>query len=756
MPADPTSLAAPRESTGPQDDLTACDREPIHIPGNIQSHGILLAMREPGLTVFCASANAPDLLGCPLDALLGATPEVVFGSAQGKLLRDDLGKPLPQQSPLYLRTLTVDGGGKVRSFHAVVHRFGGALILELEPTASQADVSFRDLYPLVGSFIAAVQGAHTVEEVCQVATREVRRITGFDRVLVYQFDAQWNGHVVAECGDEVLPSYLDLWFPAADIPRQVRELYLLNRIRLIVEADHTPVPLVGLVEEGPLDLSLATLRGVSPVHVEYMKNMGTAASMSIAVLREGELWGLISCHHKTPRVVPVEMRTACELLSQYLAQQVAAQERGTDLGHRIRLKAVQSELLAAMATEADFVDGLLRGPERLLRFVGAGGAAVLFDGTCHLIGDTPGEAEVRLLADWLAAGKHEVFHTDALSPLLPDATAGADSPSGLLALQISKLFHSYLMWFRPEVVRTVKWGGDPNKPVEAAGGGRLHPRASFEQWKETVCGRSLPWHPAEVAAATDLRQDIVGIVLRKAEEMAQLAGDLRRSNEELESFSYSVSHDLRAPFRHIVGYAELLHEREAGRCDETSRRYLDTILESGRYAGTLVDNLIGFAQMGRAALDLVPVDLASLVEEARRELAPECVGRVVGWKVGPLPPVRADLQSLRLVVRNLLDNAVKYTRTRPEAVIEVGGTREGRETVFYVRDNGVGFDMRYVGKLFGVFQRLHRVEDFEGTGIGLANTRRIIARHGGRTWAEGELGKGATFYFTLPRTEEDV
>ncbi len=309
------------------------------------------------------------------------------------------------------------------------------------------------------------------------------------------------------------------------------------------------------------------------------------------------------------------------------------------------------------------------------------------------------------------------------------------------------------------MVRTVKWGGNPVKPAvpdPAGGPDRLHPRKSFEIWKETVQGRSLPWSIPEVEAAKDLRASVLGIVLRRAEELAAMSEELQRSNKELEAFSYSVSHDLRAPFRHIVGYSNLLKTREGANLSEKGRHYVDTIIEAAFSAGTLVDNLLSFSQMGRNALKKVTGDMNALVEEVQRKVLRDVpADRAVRWEIEPLGRAYADPVMLRLVIENLLSNAVKYTRGKPEAVIAVGRLppKDG-EAVFFVRDNGAGFDMAYVDKLFGVFQRLHRVEEFEGTGIGLANVRRIVERHGGRTWAEGHLGRGATFYFTLPLREE--
>ena len=228
---------------------------------------------------------------------------------------------------------------------------------------------------------------------------------------------------------------------------------------------------------------------------------------------------------------------------------------------------------------------------------------------------------------------------------------------------------------------------------------------------------------------------------------------LQLVNEELEAFTYSVSHDLRAPLRHVTGFAGLLEQHAGAALDDTGRRYLKTVTGAAARMGALIDDLLAFSRMGRATLSKRRVELADLVREAREEVAVDAGARPIVWDVRPLPAVEADPGLLRPALVNLLSNAVKYTSTRDEARIEVGvADTTSPEVVVYVRDNGVGFDMAYAHKLFGVFQRLHRTDEFAGTGIGLANVRRIIQRHGGRTWAEGAVGAGATFYFSLPVT----
>ena len=575
-------------------------------------------------------------------------------------------------------------------------------------------------------------------------------------MLIYRFGEDWDGTVIAEDRDGALPSYLGLRFPASDIPAQARELYRLNRVRIIPDADYAPVPVQGGPAEAPtIDLSASVLRSVSPVHLEYMRNMGTLASMSVSILVEGRLWGLVSCHHATPRLVTLQVRNACDFLAQVTALQIGALARTAEAGRRVELAAVQGELIARMARERRFADGLARRPSSWLALAGAGGAAAVVDGEVTTAGLTPDRTQILDLVDWLNRNERsEVFATPALAQSFSPAEAYMEVASGLLALRTSQLHPSYVLWFRPEVVQEVTWGGDPNKAVETATG-RLTPRTSFAQWKEKVRGRSQPWDIAVVETARGFRNAILNVVLRQAEERAELAGELQRSNRELEAFSYSISHDLRAPFRHIVGYAELLQERE-GELDATSSRYVRSIRDSAISAARLVDDLLQFSKVGRATLSTGRVDMNKLVAEARRSLEPDLEGREIEWRIGELPPAFGDAAMLRQTLVNLISNAAKYTRLRPLARIDVYAEHRGEETVYTVTDNGVGFDMAYAGKLFGVFQRLHRAEEFEGTGIGLAIAQRVVERHGGRIWAEGALDRGAAFHFALPDMKDEA
>ena len=744
--------------TGPiaPEDADACAREPIRVPGAIQPHGVLLVLSDAG-HVLQVSENSLELLDiAPADLLGRSLADAGLAELDGLLARDvpALRDGAP---PVHLGGYESPDGRQ--RFSVLSHRTPAGRIVELERTTDATAPTLRDLYPLVGGYVTALQPCDSVAELAGVAAREIRRLTGVDRVLVYRFEPDWHGVVVAEDKSDALPSFLDLRFPASDIPAQARELYRINPARQIVNADYTPVairPAVSPITGAALDLRFAALRSVSPVHLQYMKNMGTAASMSFSILQGQRLWGLISCHHATPRFTPVDVRSTCELMAQVLAPQLIAVETAAESRQRERLRGVLVRLLASMAAHGNFLQGLIDRETELLDYASADGAALLADGQITLLGKTPDAQQVRQLVTWLEGQKDfgDVYHSSSIAGVLTEARAYRHVASGVMLIALSKLHTSYLLLFRPEVVRTVKWGGNPTRPTsDPIENGRLRPRRSFEQWKQTVQLQSLPWSAVEIEAAGELRNAMIGIVLRKAEELADLSAELARSNNELEAFSFSVSHDLRAPLRHIAGYLELIRETEPGKLSQRGDRYLNTAMDAARYAGTLVDNLLHFSQMARSGLNRMRVNFDQMLDETRRDMALDVAGRTIQWHFGHLGEINGDPNMLRLVLRNLLSNAVKYTRDRTPAVVTVTRRDERGEAIFSVVDNGVGFDMCYVDKLFGVFQRLHRMEEFEGTGIGLANVRRIINRHGGRTWATGELGVGATFFFSLPQRD---
>ncbi|HEY1227964.1 MAG TPA: ATP-binding protein, partial [Ramlibacter sp.] len=692
-------------------DLALCAQEPIRIPGAIQPHGWMAIVGADGhLAGYSANWADADRAAHAVRLVSDRAHAIEAGG----------------EGPASLGSIEL--GGQV--LDVLGHRAGELLVLEFEPHSGSTGIQ-APIYSLARHFLPALQRSTTVDELVQLAAEEMKRLSGFGRVLVYRFDEEGHGEVLAERIDPGYDSYMGHSFPAADIPPQARELYLLNHIRLIPDANYEPVSLAstgGNWDARTLDLSFAALRSVSPVHLEYMRNMGTLASMSVSIQVGGKLWGLISCHDHAPRHLPFQTRAACEHLGRLLSLQIAAKEDNAQVAKRLELRHLTLQIVAHLADSDGTLQRLIAEPALLLRMAQASGAAVVLNDQCWTCGDTPDKAQIAALAQWIVSTGQDAWSSDRLAEVYPPAAGFLAQGAGVLAISISQVHQHVVIWFRHELVRTVRWAGDPKREVEVRDG-RIHPRKSFASWKQQVRGRSLPWSAAELGAAAELRNALIGIVLRRAEEMAEVATELGRVNKELEAFSYTVSHDLRAPMRHIAGYVDLVQDMEGKSLSDRAQRYLGHVKEAAAYAGHLVDALLDFSRMGRSAMKRSMVDTRMLVGELVAEFNRQEPQRHIEWQIDdPLPRVWADPFLLQVALRNLIGNAVKYTRGRDKALVQIKPVQNADGVGLEISDNGVGFQQKYVAKLFGVFQRLHQAEEFEGTGIGLASVRRIVER----------------------------
>jgi chemotaxis family two-component system sensor kinase Cph1 len=730
--------------------LERCAREPIRVPGAIQPHGLLLALTEPEGRVTTISANAEQWLGNDAGRLVGAVIEAAIGVPSAAVFREALAtEPLSEVNPL---RLSIAG----RTFDGIVHRHAGATLLELEPAVERAE-RFVSRDKALGPIVTRLLEARSAGHLLRIAVDELRRLTGFDRVLAYRFDDDGNGAVVAEAKGERMPSYLGHQYPASDIPRQARELYRLNWLRAIPDAAYQPVPLVA-ADPGapPLDLSMSVLRSVSPVHREYMANMGVRASLTISVLPRGVLWGLLTCHHSTPRFVPYEVRAACELAGKLLSLQLATLEELDDQRVRSERSGAAGRVASAMRNaQDDTLKGLLAEPDALLQLVSAGGAAVVADETIHLIGRTPSQTEVRALVEWLRArDEASLFASRDLSVAYPPAARYTAVASGVLALALPRPTPPHVIWFRPEEIQTLSWGGNPHKSVElGADGVRLHPRTSFEAWREEVRGRSLPWSRNEIAAAGELRRTALELELGRQVRRERAAV---RARDEMLAV---VSHDLRNPIGVVELHVEVLRALLAREKSEPSREHraaIEGIHQAARRMTTLVTDLLDAAgvEAGEVKLNSRACRVAAVVDDAARLLTPLAERRQLTVAVALAEDVRdlsfvVDPDRIFQVLSNLIGNAIKFTPVGGH--IEVSARRAPAGVEFRVRDSGPGIPVAYQQRIFDRYWKASQQER-TGSGLGLYIARGLVEAHGGKLWVESVPGQGATFAFLLPAT----
>jgi two-component system, chemotaxis family, sensor kinase Cph1 len=740
------------------------DRKPIHSPGTIQPHGILLAFRETDFEIQWVSHNTQSHLGIGAQGLLGHSLSSLLDSEQIETVRVALQENLGRANRFQFLLAE-------QWFDGMLHRTENGAILELERSHPTSEALELTLSRSVRKAIAKLQTLSELTEFLQGAAEEVRQITGFDRVHIYRFDPQGAGDVIAEAKVAELDSFLGLHFPATDIPTVSRDLYKRCNLRCSPDVSAAPIELLSLPQTDPpfpLDLSLAILRSVDSCCVKYYENMGSAAFLAIALIKDRQLWGLISCHHQTPKPLPYELRSACELLAQFASLELSTKANHQEWDNLIHFKALHSEFIESISHAESLSEALITPVPRLLELVAAQGAAVCLDNDITLVGETPTLEQVRDLIEWTQQqGNESLFQTDSLPKLYPEAEAFKETASGLLSLRISKVRRYSILWFRPEVLQTINWAGNPNDAfqVEVNGEITLCPRNSFKLWQETVRLTSLPWKSYELTNALDLRNAIVGIVLTKADELAKMNRELERSNRELDSFAFAASHDLREPLRGIHNYSTVLQEDYTQVLDTEGVEYLQTIKTLTQRMDTLISVLLKFSQLGQADLDLQETDLNDLLRLAIEVVQASRPNPQFEVRIPRLLPiVQCDPVMVNELFCNLLSNAFKYNN-KAEGWAEVGyfngaeqiekGWIKSRQQdsiplLFYLQDNGIGMRTHHLEIVFKLFKRLHAQEEYGGgTGAGLTIARKIVERHGGRIWVESIYGEGSTFYFTL-------
>ncbi|OKH49227.1 cyanobacterial phytochrome A [Calothrix sp. HK-06] len=732
--------------------LTQLREAPIHLNTKIQPHGVLIVLKEPELSILQVSSNVYTHFGVTESDLLEGTLFDLLDPFQVEQIQTGLtAETLDYLNPtkIWVRKR----GDDYAVFDAVFHRTSeGLLVLELEPTFAHENIPFLSFYHLARTSINRLESTTNLRDFCQIIVQEVRKITGFDRVMLYKFDHDGHGSVIGEEKLSHLEPYLGLHYPESDIPKPARKLFASNWIRLIPDTHAEPVdvvPAINPITESPANLTNSVLRGASKCHIEYLHNMGVGASMTISLIKDGQLWGLIACHHQTPKYVSYELRKACEFLGRVIFSEISAHEETQDYDYRMKLTNIQSKLVEYMSQSENFVDGLVQHQQNLLDLANAQGAAVYFGGKYTLIGETPKEEDLNYLVQWLQANVNEdVFYTNSLPQHYPDAEKYKNVASGLLAIPISK--RNYVLWFRPEVIQTVNWGGDPNNAFEYnQAEGDLRPRKSFELWKQTVRLTSLPWQLVEVKAALELRKGIVNIVLRQADELALLARDLELSNAELKKFAYVASHDLQEPLNQVANYVQLLEMRYSNELDEDATEFINYAVEGVSLMQTLIDDVLAYSKVDVQAVEFELTDANTSLERALTHLRQRTAETKAIITHDDLPTVMADRTQLMQLFQNLVGNAIKFHSDKTPK-IHIGTTRLEDEWLFSVYDNGIGIDPKFSERIFVIFQRLHTRDEYPGTGMGLAICKKIIECHRGRIWVESKLGEGATFYFTLP------
>jgi chemotaxis family two-component system sensor kinase Cph1 len=659
-------------------DLTDCDREPIHVPGSIQPHGLMLVADRDNLIVSHGAG--------PIETLLSVD------DWQGRALGDLVGDDIAARVARLVESSGVGGfagqtpGPDGRLFDVHTHVVAEHVIVEIEPGPVVAATSSAILGGLEAAALA-FERMPNLRALCERAAVEFRRLTGFDRVMIYRFLDDEAGAVLAEDRDPAMPSFLNHHFPGSDIPRQARALYLRNLVRVIPDVRYQPAPLRPAWPGQPLDMSDSALRSVSPIHMQYMQNMGVGASASVSIVKDGVLWGLIACHHATPRLLPYDVRIACRALAGGLSRQIKAKEEAEAYRERIRLRSFEDEATSLLSRSASLDDAVRDCLPPLGKMLDADGVAALRGGEVVSSGICPPESAIRELAAWmLAKWPNEAFETDRLSEIFEPAASYAEIGSGLLSVVVSADEPFVLLWFRAERVQEVNWAGNPHKAVTADGA--LNPRSSFEAWSQSVYRRSRPWSMAAPDAACRLRDAMLAarqgrrlreLNQRLSESVAEKDALIQQKEMLLHEVNHRVQNSLQLVSSFLGLQARASEDEALKENFEEARRRLTAV--------ALVHRRLYRADQ------IETVDLArymeELVDDLQQSLGPEWAG-MFSLQLAPVVVPTDRAVTLGLVLTELVINANKYAYGGRPGPVEVTLSKLDTRMRLIVADKGRG------------------------------------------------------------------
>ena len=713
---------SPLQSTAPLPTVTleSCDREPIHIPGAIQSHGLLLAF-DAQRRLRHASANAVDLLGSlpSLGEPLGSSH--LHACADIHSLLEDAFAPdagdaiLPMSGEISLQG---------NEYDLILHQAGALLVAEFERRIHPAD-ELASFALKAHRAMDRLKRQRSIDSLLSMATEDIRQLTGFDRVMAYRFRPDDSGEVVAESVDARLEPFIGRRYPAGDIPAQARRLYVVNTLRMISDIGSAPLAVVGEFDSPPLDMSHSVLRAVSPIHIEYLTNMGVGASMSGSNVVQGRLWGMIACHHMGPRQVPYSVRMACDVIAQILAANV----------HTLITRSHGQRVEAAATLRARMVEDLLHADDPVLALkphapllaqVFDAHAVVFAEGNKLWVeGELPMET-ARALVRWLS------LREDRSSPLVDldamDQFPGYLQPlldiwCGVLALCFDPAGDGWLLLVRKEQVETINWGGRPEKNyAHGPNGPRLTPRGSFALWRETVHGTSEPWDETCLAIGRQMLDEM-------ARATAARVGELHRARNQLLAV---LGHDLRDPLHSISMAARVLEKGSELQSGRIGQRIQSSSSRMQRLVSQVLDmsRLQGGLGLG---LQFKPTRLAPLVTDLLEEASIAQPGITFSPHLDPELMAEIDADRMAQVITNLIGNARHHGAPgEPVSVLLQAAGDDGVE--LQVRNVGTAIPDHLAATLFNPFKRqsLGNERNRSGLGLGLYIAHQIVQGHGGR------------------------
>ena len=738
--------------------LTNCEFEPIHIPGSIQPHGFLLGINTDSWKIIFCSGNIQNYIPIHYSEILNHTFERIFGQEQQDLLDDYILNNLFASSSLL--KLNLKGVDFLCSFHKSDDNY----ILEAEKITENSK-KLTDVYEQTSQFLSYMNDAHTLKELCQMVADGTRDVTGYDRVMIYRFDKDYNGEVFAESLKDDLEPFLGLHYPHTDIPKQARELYMKNLLRLIVDVEYTPVPIYTIDDANEiknLDLSLSILRSTSPIHVQYLSNMGVGATLTISLIHQKKLWGLIACHHYSVKNITPEIRLAAQLQGHFITSQIDVRQSNEEyeVARKSNIALEKLNSYDFPATESYF-KFIAETPE-ILEICNAYGVAIIYNLDIYKGGLTPDDHNIHKISLWASENaKKNTFQTDKLLDYLEDSSEYCSEASGIIYHSLGTDNLNCIIWFRPESLTEVNWAGDPNKAIIKDVNG-LYPRNSFKLYREIVKCQSKIWLQPELNAAANYAHQLqkqfnLLNITKEEEKYRKLSEVLKETNSELENINWISTHDLQEPLRKIQMISSRILGSENEIISENVFNSMQRMNNSANRMQTLLIDILKYTKIKNVKDSFEIINLNQIIEEIYDDLQDQLNEKSGKLHFENLPKINGMPFLIKQLFLNLIQNSIKYASSErePKIIIKYLGKflYESEQELFEVieiSDNGIGFEQIFAEKIFKIFSRLHNHSEFQGSGVGLALCKKIMTVHKGFITANGLPNNGAIFKLYFP------
>lgn len=728
--------------------LEHCAQEPIHIPNLIQPHGAMIIARKDNNQIVQVSNNIEDFFGKSPDYFIEKKLNDIFKKDDIESLADII-RNHDLESVKSVRIHIDDN-----NYDVVTHISGDYKILEFEPEGTSKEIDFKDrIYEDLRDFSTRLQRASDVSDLYDTIVRQVRSYTGFARVKLYQFDEDWNGMIIAESRDEHMPSYLGLNFPASDIPEQARKLYAKSYLRLIADTRYKPVALHPELIKGenkPIDMSFSILRSVSPIHIQYLENINVNASMSISIMQDGKLWGLIACHHDAPHYIPYRLRIVAETIGHIFSAKLSSMQHA-ETQQRSAQKSLLIEKISSQINTAVTANDVLYGNHDIaMRALGADGLVIRAGEHLNRFGDIPDDDILEEFINWCRNNLYDhVVYTRDAQKFLQDEGENLDLYGGFLAVPIGIKSKDMAIWFRKPKIEKVKWAGNPEKPFEKTKAGhRLTPRSSFELWQTDTRGKCDVWSEEDIRAA----QSIAQIILENEKIHAEQA------NLAKTEFLSQMSHELRTPLGAVIGIIQILDKDST--LNDKQKELINTLNISASSLLDLINDLLDIAKIESKEIEIevVSFSIAQILEDLRSmmKIKAEDKGLALNVNYDRANDTQflGDAGKIKQILMNLVNNAIKFTE---KGFVNVMASFESddedkKQVTFEVIDSGIGIDEKKKDAVFNKFVQEDSTitRKYGGTGLGLTITKNLAEILNGSVSLDSKKGMGSKFIVKIP------